>query len=59
MLGTLVILATTVIATPPLGVLVERHEQLLDSYTYVVVGGGTSVSLFSNPLAYSRMILNA
>lgn len=53
------ILATTVIATPPLGVLVERHEQLLDSYTYVVVGGGTSVSLFSNPLAYSRMILNA
>lgn len=38
------LLATTVIATPFLGVLIERHEQLLNSYTYVVVGGGTSVS---------------
>ena len=58
-LSRLAVLATTVVAAPLLGVLVERHEQLLESYTYIVVGGGTSVSLLPNPLNYSHIILNA
>jgi len=36
--------SSAAVATPMLGTLIERQEQLLDSYIYVIVGGGTAVS---------------
>ncbi|CUS12576.1 unnamed protein product [Tuber aestivum] len=50
MLGRLVLLfsvASAFMATLVLGKLIGKEEQLLDSYTYVIVGGGTAVSLIS------------
>lgn len=35
---------TGAFAAPFLGQLIEREEQLLSSYDYVIAGGGTAVS---------------